>query len=110
MRLATLLLCVLLGASCAVGRSSEPYVLSDGSRAVTITCEDGWAQCYLTAERLCGSAGYEELDRASNASLSTAGRVEPRVFTGHGLGNEVYREDVRNNVESGTITIRCGRP
>lgn len=110
MRIVFVLLFAYLSAACVGGRTSEPYALSDGSSAVTISCEEGWAQCYATADRTCGAAGYEEIDRATDGALSNAGRVESRVFTGHGRDNQVYREDVRNEVESGVLTIRCRRP
>ena len=110
MKVWLLLLFAFLAAACVAGRSSEPYALSDGSTAITISCEDGWAQCYSTANRTCGAAGYEEIDRAMDAALSNAGRLETRVFTGRGRDNQVYREEVRSEVETGVITIRCKRP
>ena len=110
MKSTLVLLLAIACAGCVAGRASEPYALSDGSSAITISCDDGWAQCYAKAEQTCGKAGFEELDRAVSGSLGTAGRMEPRVFTGHGRDNEVYSEGVRQEVDGGNITIRCKRP
>ena len=84
--------------------------MSDGSRVFTLHCDNSWAQCYAAAQKACGSGGFEEIDRVVDSSLSSAGRMQTRVFVEGGRENEVYDESVREEISRRAITIRCKQP
>lgn len=102
-----MLLPVLLCGACGSQPEAEGSSLSDGATVFTFRCDDDWAQCYSAAAKACGKAGYEEVDRSTEGSVSSAGRLQQRVFTEGGRDNSVYDEAVRTEVTSRVITVRC---
>jgi hypothetical protein len=68
----------------------------------TLRCGDGWNDCYTQANRICGSRGFDEVDRVQSERLTSSGRsvsteIEP----------ETQRNDNRAEVEGRVLTIRC---
>ena len=110
MKFVTLLTLGILFTACGGTPVPDGSAMSDGSTTFTLRCDDGWAKCYTAAGKACGTAGYEEIDRVVDGSLSNAGRVQSRVFVEGGRDNEVYDEGLRNEVTSRVITIRCKSP
>ncbi len=110
MRSAIVLIMLAWLAGCAGEPPTSPFALSDGSSAFTFRCDDGWATCYAAASKTCGGLGYEEIDRARDESLSSAGRLHDRVFTDGGRENQVYSENVRSEVTDRVLTVRCKLP
>lgn len=54
----------------------ETTYAPDGREAHVINCSgevSGWHQCYKAAGDLCGTSGYELLDRTSEQSASAGG-------------------------------------
>ena len=68
----------------------------------TLHCDDGWNDCYVQANRVCGSRGFDEVDRMQGERLTASGRsVSPQTEP------ESWRNDNRAEVESRVLTIRC---
>ena len=107
MRTLVFVLAGVLCSACASDPPAEGSALSDGSTAFTFKCDDGWSECYTAARKACGQAGFEEIDRAIDGSLSSSGRLQDRVFTDGGRENQVYDEVLRSEVTSRVITVRC---
>ena len=74
----------------------------DRTQAMVLKCSDGLAKCYSTANEICGSRGFDELERTRDGHLTTAGRLDNQ-----GDDRHVYREDPRFEEDLQTIVIRC---
>jgi len=107
MRLTIPIAAALICGACTSHPPTEGSTMNDGSTMFTLHCDDGWAGCYSAAAKACGNSGYTEIDRVADGSLTSAGHVQNRVFTGHGRENEIYDEGVREDVTSRVLTIRC---
>lgn len=62
----TLLAALLLLSGCA---TSNPIYLPDGSSGYTVNCDgsaSSWSVCFQAASGLCGSAGYDVLERSDD--------------------------------------------
>ena len=75
---------------------------SDRTQSMVLKCSDGLAKCYSTANEICGSRGFDELDRAQGGRLTAAGRLDEQ-----GDDHHVYREDLRLEEDQQTLAIRC---
>lgn len=104
-------LCVILFAACVTGCASPPSpegsALSDGSIVYTLTCKDAWQDCYASARKICGDAGFEEIDRVQDGSVTSAGHLQRMHSTEGGADREVYAENPRNEAFIRVLTIRC---
>jgi hypothetical protein len=72
MRYLTLILVLLIG-GCAT--SSRTY-LPDGSQGHSITCSGSalnWGMCYEKAGQLCGSGGYNIIERSGDSNSMISG-------------------------------------
>ena len=68
----------------------------------SLHCDNGWNDCYAQANRICGSRGFGEIDRAQSERLTSSGRsVSPEIEP------EPQRNDNRAEVEGRVLTIRC---
>ena len=100
-RLPAAIVFALVVASCA---DTPPISLEPEAEAAshTLRCDKGWNDCYSQANRICGSRGYEEIDRAQSERLTSSGRsVSPEMQP------ESMRNDNRAEVETRVVTIRC---
>ena len=103
------LLLGLLGlGGCATSADHAESVMSDGSTVHTIRCEDSWDGCYLTASKICGELGFEEVARTSDGAVSSAGRLERMHTIEGGIEDHRYSENARVEAYNRVITIRCG--
>jgi len=96
-----LLIVVITLAACA---GTPPISLQPEaeSSVVTLQCDDGWDGCYSQANKLCGSRGFDEVDRQQTERLTSSGRS-----MGPATERDVYREDNRAEIENRVLTIRC---
>ena len=102
-----LLVCISASvAACASSPAPEGSALTDGTTAYTLACEPGWSQCYAQARKICGG-DFDELDRATDTSVSAAGRLDRMHSVEGGIENHVYSENPREEVYSRVLTIRC---
>jgi hypothetical protein len=88
----------------ALEKGSPRATLTDSQRpsAHSLHCDDGWNDCYTQANWICGSRGFEEIDRAQSERLTSSGRsVSPEIEP------ETQRNDNRAEVEGRVLTIRC---
>ena len=97
----------LLLAGCA-SSTPEGTALSDGSISYTVTCERDWSSCYTSARKVCGNNNFEELDRMSDAMMTSAGKLADRSIQDGGRENKVYTETPREDVVRRVLTFRCG--
>jgi len=97
---------VILGSSilvaCASGAGSNNSGDVDKTQAIVLDCPNGLANCVSAANRICGSRGFNEIDRFQDVNLTNAGRVEDQHD-----GRLIYREDVRFESQQETLVIRC---
>lgn len=84
----------LMISACA---SSKPIYLTDGTEGYAIDCSgsaNNWGNCLEEAGKLCGAAGYERIDQASDKGVMVSGNQ----FGVYG-GSTISR----------TMVIRCKR-
>jgi hypothetical protein len=104
----TILVVCLLGlTACVKDTGHSTSSMSDGSIVHTVRCDDGWDGCYLTASRICGERGFEEVERSIDTSLSSAGRLERMHTVEGGIDQHRYSENPRTESHNRVITIRC---
>ena len=96
----TVVLFVLAG--CASKSTSSEFRKADQTQTMVLQCASGLAKCYSTANEICGSRGFDELDRPQVRNLTAAGRLEDQ-----GDGRHVYREDLRIEADQQTLAFRC---
>ena len=90
-------------AGCASKTNSHTVGSADTTQPIVLSCQNGLARCYSTANELCGSRGFDEIDRTpASGNLTMAGRLDKQ-----GGGRDVYREDVRFEADNQTIVVRC---
>ncbi len=81
---ATMVAVIFVLAGCAT--SSETYT-ADGKPAHSINCSGSalnWGLCYEKAGNLCGSKGYEVLEKSDEQGVSVTGVSQPSqsIFLG----------------------------
>ena len=104
------LLGVLALGGCATDAGHSTMALSDGTLVHTIRCENGWDGCYRTANRICGSGGFEEIDRSVASAIDSSGRLR-RMHTVEGAIDEHrYSENPQENAFERLILVRCKQP
>ncbi len=109
MRKSLLVALVLMFAGCS-GKSPDSLVLTDDTTAYTLVCNEGWPACYSGAEKTCGEAGFEELDRSTDGTVTSAGHLA-RMHSIEGKRDDhVYSENPRPVVFNRTLTFRCSDP
>ena len=105
------MLCMIIVGACITACASPPSpegsALSDGTTVYTLTCEDAWQDCYTSARKICGAAGFEEIDRVQDGSITSAGHLQRMHNTEGGNEKHVYAENPRNEAFSRVLTIRC---
>ena len=105
------MLCMILLAACVTACASPPApegsALSDGTTVYSLTCKDAWEGCYTSTRKICGDAGFEEIDRVQDGSVTSAGHLQRMHSTEGGADNHVYAENPRNEAFSRVLTIRC---
>ena len=89
-------------AACAANTTSGQSSSPDKTQTMVLKCSHGLVKCYSSANDICGSRGFDELDRAHGGQLTATGRLEDQ-----GDGRHVYQEDVRFEQDQQTIVIRC---
>ncbi len=89
-------------AGCVSGAGPSGSDVSDRTQSIVIECSNGWAKCVATANKMCGSRGYDELDRMQDMRVTASGRVDEQHSDRH-----IYREDVRIEDQNQTLVIRC---
>jgi hypothetical protein len=105
----TILFIFLAGlTACATDSGHSASTLSDGSVVHTVRCEESWDGCYLTASKICGELGFEEVARTSDGAVSSAGRLERMHTIEGGIEDHRYSENARVEAYNRVITIRCG--
>jgi hypothetical protein len=103
--------CLFVLAACAKDAGHTVSSMSDGSTVHTVRCEESWDGCYLTAARICGDQGFEEVARSIDSALSSAGRLE-RMHTVEGsIDKHRYSENTEAQGYNRVISFRCvGKP
>lgn len=91
---------------CSTQPSDSAFDLSNGVTAHTFRCPASWEKCYDSANDVCGRKGFEEIDRASAGSITSAGRMDDPA-NANSQGSGVYREDVRQDDYDRVLTVRC---
>ena len=81
--------------------------MSDCKTVYSLNCKDAWEDCYTSARKICGVAGFEEIDRVQDGSVTSAGHLQRMHSTEGGADNHVYAENPRNEAFSRVLTIRC---
>ena len=105
----TILFIFLAGlTACATDSGHSASTLSDGSVVHTVRCEESWDGCYLTASKICGELGFEEVARTSDGAVSSVGRLERMHTIDEGIEDHRYSENARVEAYNRVITIRCG--
>ncbi len=99
-------MCLLAG-GCASADRHSTVGLSDGSTVHTLHCRAGWAGCYQDAKDICGSDGYEEIDRVVDGKVTSAGHLARLHSIEGGMEDHAYSENARQEVFDRTVTIRC---
>ncbi len=100
-------LCMLLTASACVSQNQSSGDESVDRNALhTFRCPDGWTDCHVSAQRVCGKRGYTELKQHSVGGVVSTGRFEDRT-NDRSQGTGIYREDVRQDTQHRALTIRC---
>ena len=96
------LVVALLSQACSSGPAMN--IAEDDATAVvtSLHCDRGWDDCYLQARRLCGDAGFEEVDRHANEDVVADGRFEQMDSSAR-----IYRGDAHVQVSGRTLTVRC---
>jgi hypothetical protein len=87
---------------CASDSAHSDFNDVDKTQTLVLKCAKGFAQCYSKANEVCGSRGFEELDRSQFGHLTAAGRLDNQ-----GKDRHVYREDLRIETDQQTLTFRC---
>ncbi len=108
-RIASLLVVPTMLFGCAIADRHTETGLSDGSTVHTLHCRNGWAGCYQSAQDVCGSAGFDEVNRVLDGKVTSAGHLARMHSIEGGIEDHVYSEEPRNDVFDRTITIRCKR-
>ena len=103
---AVLVLLALIAGCVSADRHSVAD-LSDGSSVHTLHCRDGWTRCYQSARDICGSRGFEEVERVVDGKVTSAGRLARLHSIDGSIEDHAYSEDPRNEVFDRTVTIRC---
>lgn len=91
-----------LTAACAANSGPNESGVADTAQPIVLDCSGGWARCVSTANKMCGSRGYDEIDRMQDAHMTAAGRLDDQTD-----GRHVYREDARIEHQNQTMVIRC---
>ena len=103
-----LIFCLAGLTACVTDSSHSASSMTDGSVVHTVHCEDSWNGCYLTASRICGERGFEEVTRSVDGTLSSAGRLERMHSIEGDIEDHRYSENARVENYNRVITIRCG--
>jgi hypothetical protein len=106
----TLLFCLVALAGCASGPEPAASELSDGTLLYTLRCDAGWEDCYRQADKVCGNAGFTEIDRAGDGAVSVAGRLERQHALDGDKSKFRYSENPQTDVFNRVIAIRCDTP
>ena len=97
-----LIIAASMMAACASGVDPSDTGMADKTQPIFLDCSNGWAKCVSTANEICGSRGYDEVDRMQDAYMTASGRLDD-----HSDGRHVYREDVRLENQNQTMVIQC---
>ena len=89
-------------AACASDAGPTDTHISDAKQPIILDCPKGWAKCVSTANKICGSSGFDEIDRVQDTNTTALGRLDD-----HSEGRHIYREDVRIEHQNQTMVIRC---
>ncbi len=98
---------LVVAGGCASADRHSTVGLSDGSTVHTLHCREGWAGCYQDAREICGSDGYEEIDRVVDSKVTSAGHLARLHSIEGGIEDHAYSENARHEVFERTVTIRC---
>ncbi len=96
-------------AGCASADRHSVADLSDGSSVHTLHCRDGWTRCYRSAQDICGSRGFEEVERVVDGKVTSAGHLARLHSIDGSTEDFAYSEDPRNEAFERTVTIRCNQ-
>ena len=91
---------VLIG--CASNTMSDAPRGAERTQTQVLNCANGITDCYASANKVCGSSGFDELDRALDQRLTAAGRLDEQGDT-----RFIYREDLRYEDSPTTLVFRC---
>jgi len=86
--------------ACASGASDAG--IGDRTQPIALDCSQGWAKCVSAANKICGSRGFDEIDRMQDAHMSASGRLDEQRD-----GRHIYREDARIENRNQTMVIQC---
>ena len=98
----SLIIMLSVMAACASDTDPSDTRIADRSQPIVLSCSNGWAQCVSTANKICGSRGFDEKDRLQDTQVTASGRLERQTGERH-----VYREDVRVEHQNQTMVIQC---
>ena len=102
MRQPILIIALSMLAGCVSSASPSGSDVSDRTQSIDIKCSNGWGKCVTKANKMCGSRGFDELDRAQDRHVTASGRLD-----GQHSDRLIYREDVRIEDQNRTLVIRC---
>ena len=60
-------------AACASGSDPTDTGVADKTQPIVLDCSNGSAKCVSTANKICGSRGYDEVDRMQAAYMTASG-------------------------------------
>ena len=92
----------ILSQACSSGPAINILDADSSTSVTSLHCDRGWDDCYLQARRLCGDAGFDEVDRHSHEDVVADGRFEQMDSSAR-----IYRGDAHVAETNRTLTIRC---
>lgn len=98
----TLIVALSVTAACASDVAPSDTHVSDTKLPIVLDCSNGWAKCVSAANKICGSSGFDEIDRVQDTNMTAAGRLDDQSD-----GRHIYREDVRIEHRNQTMVVRC---
>lgn len=94
--------------SCADVASQSTSTMSDGATVHAFRCDNNWDACYRAATKVCGEAGFTELDRLPDAGSTAGERLEALRRADDGVQSRTLPGDGMREVRrDGTLTVRC---
>ncbi len=95
-------ICFLNLGACASDNDPIDRENVDETQVIVLDCSNGWAKCTSAANQICGSRGFDEVDRFHDTYMSAAGTLEDQ-----GDGRHVARDTFSQKDENQTMAIRC---
>ena len=94
--------CAVSLAACASDNGRINLEDTDEDQPIFLDCSDGWASGTSAANKICGSRGFDEIDRMQDTHLSATGALEDL-----GDGHHIIKDELRHEGENQAMIIRC---